>query len=350
MSTFYRRYFDSYTQQRLPEYMLAHQLETSPDFEINDETTLEQLWEEHQRLLPIFRELREKTNSKKRISFLELKRQIAHRIALKCRFCELKCGKNRKTSIGNCHAQETRISAFFTHEGDEEEIKPSLTIFFTGCNFGCIHCQNWPLKNGKAGKYTSPQKMAKLIISFIKKEPTLKNIHFLGGEPSLHIPYILDFLTCIVYLSILYPEVSKLPMVFDSNMYYTKETSLLLDGITDSMIADLKYGNNKCCKEISRRPRYMQIVGRNIKEAQNFCFLIVRHLALPHHIDCCLEPCTKWFAENMRNDVRYHITFQYHPDHLAKEVEELAKEIDETEREKATQIVQKYNIQSLSID
>ena len=67
---------------------------------------------------------------------LELKARKAEKILKKCVLCERRCKANRtEGEKGFCDVLEPRISSEFIHLGEEAELVPSYTIFFSGCNF-----------------------------------------------------------------------------------------------------------------------------------------------------------------------------------------------------------------------
>jgi putative pyruvate formate lyase activating enzyme len=45
--------------------------------------------------------------------------------------------------------------------------------------------------------------------------------------------------------------------------------------------------------------------------------MIIRHLVLPNHFDCCSKPVLDWISENLDNSkVRVNIMDQYRPEYL----------------------------------
>jgi putative pyruvate formate lyase activating enzyme len=41
--------------------------------------------------------------------------------------------------------------------------------------------------------------------------------------------------------------------------------------------------------------------------------MIIRHLILPNHVECCSKPLLRWIIENIGNKVVINIMGQYHP-------------------------------------
>ncbi|MEM4696534.1 MAG: pyruvate formate lyase-activating protein, partial [Desulfurococcaceae archaeon] len=80
-------------------------------------------------------------------------------------------------------------------------------------------------------------------------------------------------------------------------------------------LPDLKYGNDECAYRLSNIRNYWSIVTRNIKYAYENGDMIIRHLVLPNHIDCCTKPVLKWIAENTPKAL-VNVMEQYRPEHL----------------------------------
>jgi putative pyruvate formate lyase activating enzyme len=65
-------------------------------------------------------------------SALKEKLKEANEIMKSCHFCERRCGVNRKEGErGWCRVLEAKISSEFLHFGEERELIPSHTIFFS---------------------------------------------------------------------------------------------------------------------------------------------------------------------------------------------------------------------------
>jgi putative pyruvate formate lyase activating enzyme len=62
-----------------------------------------------------------------------------------CHCCGWRCGVNRKTGEkGFCRLTDiSNYASEFLHMGEEPELIPPHMIFFTGCTFACVYCQNW---------------------------------------------------------------------------------------------------------------------------------------------------------------------------------------------------------------
>lgn len=242
---------------------------------------------------------------------LEGKSEKADKILESCHFCERRCGANRKKGQkGVCGVLESRVSSEFTHMGEEPELVPSYTIFFSGCTFKCVFCQNADIsQHPESGAYIEPRVLANMI----KKKAT-KNVNWVGGDPTPNLAYILKVLTLVE---------KNIPQVWNSNMYLTEEAMQLLDGVIDLYLTDFKYGNDNCALKYSHAPRYFDIVSRNHLLARQQAELLIRHLVMPNHIECCTKPVLNWIAQNLEN-VRVNVMDQYRPEYKAHDFDEIS--------------------------
>ena len=90
----------------------------------------------------------------------------------------------------------------------------------------------------------------------------------------------------------------------------------LLKGFADFQLADFKYGTDECAEEISGIKNYWEVVTRNLSFARKNSEILIRHLILPGHTECCTRPVAKWCAEHIP-DCGFNLMFQYHPEHRA---------------------------------
>lgn len=236
----------------------------------------------------------------------------AEGILKNCRFCERRCGVNRlKGQRGYCRVLEPRIASEFLHWGEEHELIPSYTIFFSGCTFRCVYCQNWDISQyPQRGSYIKPKTLANMISS-----TKGLNVNWVGGDPTPNIHYILQVLDNLD---------RNIPQIWNSNMYLTEEAMGLLDGVIDVYLTDFKYGNDRCAERLSDAKNYTKIIKRNHMLSEDQCEVVIRHLVLPGHLECCTKPILRWISENMKNPA-VNIMDQYHPEYKAMEYEELRK-------------------------
>lgn len=277
------------------------------------------LWKEHEHIRKKFKEIFDKTKfndlKKPDFSYLDLKIKLAEKIFENCYFCEMRCHINRITNKGFCGVMNPKIASEFVHTGEEAPLVPSHTIFFTGCNFGCIYCQNFDISQfTESGMDISEEELAKIIDK--RRKEGSRNVNFVGGDPTPNLLYILKTMKLCN---------ENIPVVWNSNFYMSKEAIKILDGFVDLFLSDFKYGPGGCAKKLSKVPDYWNIVTRNHKMAKDSGDMIIRHLVLPSHVECCSKPILKWISENLGKETVVNIMGQYRPVYRAQECEEVVR-------------------------
>ncbi len=312
-----RRYSDILDGEIEAKYLEAKSIEV--DFSKSDD--LEALWKKHDHALenPKIADAPEK-------SLLDLKIEIAERISRSCRFCERRCGTDRSRSYGMCKVKESRVASEFLHIGEEYMLIPSYTIFFSGCTFNCVFCQNWDISQNVCGRYIQPEDLAKMIR--IRKSQGALNVNWVGGDPTPNVPYILKTLRFCD---------ENIPQIWNSNMYCSLETMKLLNGVIDLYLTDFKYGNNKCAEKLSNVKRYLEVVERNHLIAYEQGDLLIRHLVMPNHIECCTRYILRWISKNTPNSI-VNVMEQYRPEYKAHEYEDISRPLRISEYEEALEI------------
>lgn len=300
-------YFEILEEDRVTKYKLSKDIPVT----FNKSDSTKTLWDIHNKALNKFK----LTDVKPKQSFLDLKIEIASRIFYNCCFCERRCGVDRTKKTGECGVGKPGISSEFLHIGEERVLVPSHTIFFSGCTFHCVFCQNWDISQVSSGFYIKPEKLVEIIHK--RKLQGAKNVNWVGGDPTPNLKYILEVLRVCD---------KNTPQVWNSNMYCSSETMKLLNGIIDLYLTDFKYGNDNCAKRLSKVDNYLKIVKRNHKIAYENGELIIRHLVMPNHIECCSKPIMKWIAENIPNSV-INIMAQYRPEYHAYDYDDISKHV-----------------------
>lgn len=311
------------------EIMLNTRLSRSKVAKMMEVDKNEDLWIAHENIREKFNEKYNKLvlNDLKKpdFSYLDLKVKIAEKIFKNCHFCERRCYIDRNVDIGACNVLKPKIASEFMHMGEEAPLVPSHTIFFAGCNFECIYCQNWDISQfANKGMEIEEGKLAK-IIDLRRKEGS-RNVNFVGGDPTPNLLYILKTMNL---------SKENIPVVWNSNFYMSNEAMKLLDGFADLYLSDFKYGSSDCAQRLSGVPDYWDIVTRNHKMAKESGDMIIRHLVLPNHVECCSKPILKWIKDNLGENTIVNIMGQYRPVYRAAECKEIAKYPDPEEIKEA---------------
>jgi putative pyruvate formate lyase activating enzyme len=218
-----------------------------------------------------------------------------------CTLCPHRCGDVRAHAKGRCHVGPTSyIASEMLHMGEEEALRPAHAIFFSGCTATCHFCTAARFAfHPTYGVAVTPQQLAARILQ--RQAEGARSLCFIGGDPAPHIPFILATLA----------EVGArrtIPAVFNSNFYLTDTALDLLSGAIDIYLPDLKFGPTTgitgCGERIGGMPDYWNVVTHCIERVWRAGQrVIVRHLLMPGHFDCCTVPVLHWLAEHPNIEV-----------------------------------------------
>jgi putative pyruvate formate lyase activating enzyme len=336
------RYFAIVKNAKTAKFKITQKLSA----EFDKSYSLEELWKEHTKRTEEFCKIEQEIDRGKDLhemltpekSYFDLKIEITNRILQNCHFCNRRCGVNRMTSgLGYCACGNVMVvSSIFEHVGEEPELVPSGTIFTMGCTMRCRHCQNWTISQWmESGSTYKPREMAREVEHL--RLSGCRNANLVGGEPT---PWLQQWLETFKHVGV------NVPVVWNSNSYYSPETARLLAGFADVYLLDFKYGPSGCAERISGAPDYWKVCTHNHLEAKRYGELIIRVLVLPNHLECCTKPTLNWIAENLGAETRVNLMFQYRPEWRANEIPELRRRLSKDEMEKAVQLAEKAGLRN----
>jgi putative pyruvate formate lyase activating enzyme len=243
-----------------------------------------------------------------------------------CRFCAHNCGVNRLTGPnGWCHAgAEVRFFSAQVEVSDELELIPTFAVALSGCDLRCDFCvtgaSSWYPRAGAGFDAGTMAAKARAAL-----QNSARTIMILGGEPTIHLPAALELVSLL-------PETAKL--VWKTNAHGSAQARALLDGMFDVWLADFKFGNDACAQRLARVPNYVRVVEENLLWAVGHSELIVRHLLMPGHVECCWRPVAEWLAANLPG-VKVNLRTGFWPGwHAARHVE-LRRTVSFSESEQA---------------
>ena len=205
-----------------------------------------------------------------------------------CKLCPRRCGIDRDTG-GTGYCGETsalRVARIALHPWEEPSISGktgSGTVFFSGCNLGCVFCQNYRVSHEGLGRDISADQLAKDI--FRLRDEGAANINLV--TPTHFTEQIARVLEMV------HPTLG-IPVVWNSGGYELPETLERLAGLVDIFLPDFKYASPALARNYSDAPDYPEVaeaalrtmyrlVG-NVKFGSDGMMkkgVIVRHLVLP---------------------------------------------------------------------
>ena len=252
-----------------------------------------------------------------------------------CQLCAHHCGVNRLAGEqGMCHAgTAARVFSAQVEVGDEMELLPTFAIALSGCDLRCSFCitgaESW---NPRAGEPLCPVALAARAKTAM--ENGAQTAMILGGEPTIHLPAALEIVAALPL---------SLRLIWKTNAHGTAQARDWLDGLFDVWLADYKFGNDNCAERLANVPRYQDVVRENLVWASRHSELIVRHLLMPGHVDCCWEPIAQWLAANLPS-IKVSLRSGFWPSWRATNHPELCRPFSLTELRSAWTIARSYGL------
>lgn len=234
-----------------------------------------------------------------------------------CRLCPRKCNIDRSVSEGFCRVGNRLTAAkaclHFWEEPCIAGYGGAGTIFFSGCNLGCVYCQNSDISRGGAGKEISVSRLREIFDELI----------YQGADT-------IDLVTPTHYSDLIAEALSAeklpVPVVYNTGSYETVEALKRLEGLIDVYLPDYKYADKGLAERLSSAPDYPEVALAAIKEMHrqtgDYVFnsdgmlqrgVLVRHLVLPGHIDNTLDCIDRLTAVFNDSNVLFSLMSQYTP-------------------------------------
>jgi putative pyruvate formate lyase activating enzyme len=236
-----------------------------------------------------------------------------------CTLCPRQCKVDRsKDQTGFCGiADMPVVSSVGPHFGEENVLVGwggSGTIFFAGCNLGCIFCQNFDISHLRNGSKVTIEELAQSMLGL--QNYGCCNINFV--TPTHVVPAI------AAAIEMARKRGLTLPTVYNTGGYDSVETLRLLDGFIDIYMPDMKYSDSDVAKELSNAPDYPQINLAAVKEMHRQVGdlktkngvatrgLLVRHLVLPENLAGSFE-IIDFLNEQISPKTTINVMDQYRP-------------------------------------
>jgi putative pyruvate formate lyase activating enzyme len=253
--------------------------------------------------------------------------QSAERHLDDCHLCPHHCGTERSAAAGFCRVGRTSyIASEMLHMGEESLLRPAHAIFLSGCTARCTFCTAAKFAFVPTyGVAVSPRQLAERIV--LRQGQGARSICFIGGDPVPHIPFILATIAAL-------GTRKTVPVVINSNFYLSDEALDLLEPAIDIYLPDLKFGphgeepnggvssrgehagevhsrgEHNCGEAIGGMPEYWPVVTTAIDRLHRRGEqVIVRHLLMPGHFECCTAPVLKWLSK--RAGIQVSLLTQY---------------------------------------
>ena len=197
----------------------------------------------------------------------------------------------------------------------------SGTVFFAGCNMGCVYCQNYKISGGAPvgcdpGRKVSPDELAEIFLKLQEK-----------GASNINLVTPTHYMAQISYsLSLAKDRGLMIPVVYNSGGYERVESLRYLEGLVDVYLPDFKYNSAERAERYSNAPDYPEIAKSALDEMFRQVGdividdgtglikkgMIVRHLVLPD-TNRDTKQILRYLHERYGNSIYVSLMRQYTP-------------------------------------
>jgi len=256
----------------------------------------------------------------------------------KCNLCPRNCNADRENSVGFCKVSgKISLGRAGLHVWEEPCISGtggSGTVFFSGCNMGCVFCQNMLLSRGRIKKEISVKRLREIFYELI--DDGADNINLV--TPSHFVSEIVKALS---------EEKLPVPVVYNTSSYEKTETLRRLEGLVDIYIPDLKYIDDGLAEALSSAVGYSSFAvpaihemirqtGKPVFDEDDMLLrgVIIRHLVLPGYIENTYDVIDK-VSDEFGDSVLFSLMSQYTPPAEKLKYPSLNRRLSEEEYESA---------------
>ena len=250
-----------------------------------------------------------------------------------CEMCPRLCRVNRLAGeLGFCGVgAEPVISSAGPHFGEEPPLVGcggSGTIFFTGCNLGCVFCQNYDISCLRHGRTVSIGELAETMLSL--EAAGCCNVNWVTPTHQLA--------AVIQALHLARAKGLAAPSVYNCGGYERVEILRMIEGQVDVYMPDAKFWRPETARRFSSAPDYPEVMRAALKEMQRQVGdleirdgvavrgLLIRHLVMPGHTDESLA-ILDFIARELSANAYVNVMAQYHPAYRADEFPEISRRV-----------------------
>ncbi len=268
-----------------------------------------------------------------------------------CNACPRGCNVDREVSLGYCKSPEkfklARASLHYWEEPCISGKNGSGAIFFSGCNLGCVFCQNYEISHGCKGVEVSDDDLVRIMKRLI--DEGANNINFVNPTH-----YSLQL------LRVLEKYKPPVPIVYNTSGYDSVETLKMLDGAVDIYLPDFKYIRPEKALKYSKAEDYPQVaeealaemkrqVGEDVFDENGIMQrgMIIRHLVLPSNTNSSIS-ALDYLAENF-GDTYISVMAQYVPCGDLTEYKEINRPLTQREYDKVVNHIFDLGLQKIFV-
>ncbi|MDR0459325.1 MAG: radical SAM protein, partial [Coriobacteriales bacterium] len=249
-----------------------------------------------------------------------------------CTLCPRQCRAKRFTGeTGYCGANnELKIARAALHYWEEPPIsgeRGSGAVFFSNCPLRCVYCQNHDISQAGRGEAVSVRRLADIFSELA-----------LQGALNINLVTATQYTEEVIEAVVIAREAGlRLPIIWNSSAYETRNLVESLAGTVDAWLFDYRYSSKTLAKQYSNAPDYPEIARDAlvvaVQQAGKYHLddsgllvsgVVVRFLLLPGQLTDTIN-CLDTVYSLLGDQVCYSLMSQYTaPDGIAATYPELA--------------------------
>ena len=241
---------------------------------------------------------------------------------VQCSLCSHRCKIDNK-KVGICGVRRNENGRLFSLiygscssvAADPIEKKPlyhfhpgtnALSLGTVGCNFKCIHCQNYGISTASPD-FSYMQEITPERTIDLAKQYDCQGIAYTYNEPTIWHEFTFD--------SAKLAKKNDLYTVYVTNGYISENPLRELSSVLDAMNIDVKAFTNDFYKKVCKAS-LQPVLDTCVLAKELDIHVELTYLVIPGYNDSLkeVENFCKWVFERLGKDVPIHFT-RFHPDH-----------------------------------
>lgn len=159
---------------------------------------------------------------------------------------------------------------------EEPGINPSLLLCVVGCDQACVFCNARFNEPDSSLAPLTPESFPTYLD--MASGVGARTVQITGGEPCLSAVQLLPLLA----------GSRSIPVVVNTSFLCPSKKSVELLKAADEVVGSVKFGNDDCARRLANLPDYCATVWDRVRDlAACGNRLVLRHLLMPGHVECC---------------------------------------------------------------
>lgn len=183
---------------------------------------------------------------------------------------------------------KVRVYATWQSLSEESGLAPAYMIGLAGCDRSCSFCHARHEWERSAGEQLTHDLLVRHFE--LARELGCCSLQFTGGEPCRYLEEVVSAL----------PQSPEIPLVLNTSLSRQLHLKPELLAAFALVIVSLKFGRDVCSRRMGCGADYIRPMRQRLAALHGAGIpLRIRHLVMPGHLDCCLQPTLDWLAQEL---------------------------------------------------